>query len=1275
MNQLRQQNSPTPTFRKYLNFLTALLLLTFFSFPSYLFAACSTTYKGFATINEVDQTGAANRFVELKILNPSVVGTSYKQWTINICNDADECTGDISYFTADDSNNPWIVAKHPLVPYRATPSSKPYIDMDNGFDIILKDASGLTIDYFSVEGYLNQQDSTCPPVFDWNWDRAGAGLNQNYNTDNLRRTPDGNGDWNSPGSGNSGGDSESTTNDTLPGGGTPPTISINNVSVIKGQPAIFTFSLGAGAVGYDVSIDYQTIDATAIAGTDYTTTSGTALISAGNTSTTVNVLTNTSSTSGQVYFYLYLSNPVNSTVTYNYITGTILANPLAEWTMDQGGWSGATNEVIDSSGNNNHGTAVNGTSAANVTPAKPGSPGTCGYSSFDGNNDYIALPGFPNLTGSFTIAGWIKPNAIDNDQRIFVDDENNSGGYAFSLGDGGDGQLRFFSRDISPVSLDSNAAITSGTWYHVAAVHDSINKTRQLFVNGVAVTTAQTYTGSWGTDTGTASIGGETKDAGSENNSNWRFDGLIDEMRVYTNALNSSALITLMNFTRPCTSLHHIEFIHDGSALTCNPEGLTIKACADNAVPCAPYTSEVTVGLLPTGWVGGDSVTFTSVTGSADYNLKHTVAETVTLSTSSVSPTASNALVCKTAAGAVINPCNIVFSDSGFIFSNDTDTNTILPTQLSGKNSNVGFNAKTITLQAVKKSDSDPAQCAPAFQNKTLNVDFAAECKNPTSCIADKKLTLNGSALTATTNDNAAAGSSSYDTRSVTFDANGKYSIIFNYPEAGAIELHARHNILLADGTTPSGNYMSGESSFVVRPFGLFLDVSGQRAADYVDNGTLDNSTGTNLSYAADASGSVFKKAGESFIASLTAVQWQAADDLDNDGIADSGANLSNNTTTTNFGNESTAVTPANVTASHTTTLPNAGSLTNSANSAGFTNGVGTKTLAWSEVGIMDLTATLSNYLSGGQNIVTTAPSFGRFTPDHFDTIITHGCIGGSTFTYSGQAFTATVFARNTANATTLNYRDGYAKVVTLSDANPATPALGAFSTNTITTTSFTSTTAENGSSTGVGAQPNLLYTFTNKETAPETIEIRASDTDSISSNGFTEGSTEIRSGRSRLENAYGSELVDMAVPAQVEFYNTNGFEINTADTCSTISVGLTDIGGAADPIVVGDGSAVGQTCVWDDDAESGANNCSGATPGPVASQFEEPPVTGIFNLNLKAPGADKTGDIGLTLTSPSWLQYDWDGNGTHDNNPTGSASFGLYRGDDRVIYWREVFQ
>jgi len=42
-----------------------------------------------------------------------------------------------------------------------------------------------------------------------------------------------------------------------------------------------------------------------------------------------------------------------------------------------------------------------------------------------------------------------------------------------------------------------------------------------------------------------------------------------------------------------------------------------------------------------------------------------------------------------------------------------------------------------------------------------------------------------------------------------------------------------------------------------------------------------------------------------------------------------------------------------------------------------------------------------------------------------------------------------------------------------------------------------------------------------------------------------------------------------------------------------------------------------------------------------------------------------------------SWLSYDWDQNGNYNDVrlPDANFSFGSYRGNDRIIYWREKFQ
>ncbi len=229
---------------------------------------------------------------------------------------------------------------------------------------------------------------------------------------------------------------------------------------------------------------------------------------------------------------------------------------LANYRMDEAAWAAAAGQVQDSSGRAYHAAAVNGATTAGATAAIPGSPGTCNYGAFDGVNDYVALPNaFPNRTTDFTLTAWIRTtNNAKAGQRIFIDDQRNTGGYGFSLGDGGVGRLRYYARSTSPVILDTSNVIQNNTWYFVAAVTNMIAKTKSVYVYNQAGTqlalVTQTYTGTWGSDTGAASIGGENN-ASSESFA--RFSGNLDEVSVFSGALSASRLVAVMNQTRPCT--------------------------------------------------------------------------------------------------------------------------------------------------------------------------------------------------------------------------------------------------------------------------------------------------------------------------------------------------------------------------------------------------------------------------------------------------------------------------------------------------------------------------------------------------------------------------------------------------------------------------------------------------------------------------------------------------------------------------------------------------
>ena len=55
----------------------------------------------------------------------------------------------------------------------------------------------------------------------------------------------------------------------------------------------------------------------------------------------------------------------------------------------------------------------------------------------------------------------------------------------------------------------------------------------------------------------------------------------------------------------------------------------------------------------------------------------------------------------------------------------------------------------------------------------------------------------------------------------------------------------------------------------------------------------------------------------------------------------------------------------------------------------------------------------------------------------------------------------------------------------------------------------------------------------------------------------------------------------------------------------------------------------------------------------------------GVGDITLSAPGQNNYGSVDVDFSSNSFLH--------NDNSSSGKATFGLYRGRDRVIMWEEV--
>jgi MSHA biogenesis protein MshQ len=365
------------------------------------------------------------------------------------------------------------------------------------------------------------------------------------------------------------------------------------------------------------------------------------------------------------------------------------------------------------------------------------------------------------------------------------------------------------------------------------------------------------------------------------------------------------------------------------------------------------------------------------------------------------------------------------------------------------------------------------------------------------------------------------------------------------------------------------------------------------------------------------------------------------------------------NNATPNFGKETATETAALNFVKYQPTGAGAVNGSFSGTLGAFSGGAATgSNLNWSEVGTIDLNATLTsgNYLGSGLTAIGSTGStgtVGRFIPDHFDTVVTQGCSAGG-FTYSAQPFTMQITARNFSGGKTLNY-DGsfnttpnFAKSTTLSDANAV--AGGSLAPSSIFPTSYTAAVAT--------ASP--AFNFASAKTAPATIKLRATDTDSVTSS-TTEGTADIRSGRLRLQNVYGSELLALPVPLEAQYWNGLSYIRNQSDSCTVVPVSSITMGNYRINL---SGSPACET-------QLGYSSGTGTFINGV-SKF----------LRLTKPGVGNNGSVDLTLNlnsasgnscnaaSPSAATaagISWFG-----TNPVSRATFGIYK--TPIIYFRENF-
>ena len=590
----------------------------------------------------------------------------------------------------------------------------------------------------------------------------------------------------------------------------------------------------------------------------------------------------------------------------------------------------------------------------------------------------------------------------------------------------------------------------------------------------------------------------------------------------------------------------------------------------------------------------------------------------------------------------------------------------ILFPKLRGKPSNSGYNARELRVRTLR-TDSGTGACVAAVADKILPA-FIQYSPETGAGLADNQIHAYGNSSVTLTQENTP------DSFELQFDTDGTAPVNIVSADCGSYTLQINLDIPVVDDdgnetgsvvpATDSSNY------FIVRPLAVFAD-------------------GTDNPKAQNAAGSAYKKAGEAFNLNFKMLAWAEGRDENNDGTWDSAPSA----TLEDPGSGYTRTPSWDLGQPQVNMIwPNPSDNLNYAANIIFPHGATTTNNAvnFDEVGIIQFNNTVLEFM--GEQVALNSPCIGRFIPDHFALTqgtltnrVDSGCSPTSTFTYLDEAleFNFSLEAMKSSNEVTQNYIGDFAKFS--GDDGETPPAGEVYSIDAVHDPTGTPTALssridikgfERSSGWSAGKADFSVRLSITRDTVPDGpfvdtrygifvhdadgVEFLAGDLDlDTSGDGSADriqaaAATILRYGRIRLDNAHGSELQELPMPLLAEYWNGNTFILNDLDSCTLVT--------EADMLL---GNAAGDNVIGDTPIE--VNN-SMSTSASIGNQ---PLIFGDGNLLFSAPGEDGNGWIDVDLNVPDYLKFDWNGEG--DENPAARATFGIFKGNEHIIYLRET--
>lgn len=690
--------------------------------------------------------------------------------------------------------------------------------------------------------------------------------------------------------------------------------------------------------------------------------------------------------------------------------------------------------------------------------------------------------------------------------------------------------------------------------------------------------------------------------------------------------------------------IHHFEFDYAGTGSICQASEVTLRACMNDSCsktyPASVLSSNpgasiepVTVSLLPQSsslvkWEEGDSATF-SDSISLKLQAYQSGSAKLGIASSSVPQFGFEGAKCRIAGGPLSEQnCNILFNSAALGVN--------IPDKVAGK----PFFTDGTPLYGIENRPYLEFCSAPSQQDgvgQHRNVILSVERVEPEKNAVQVETYVSFLKEDGKFSEEVAIDNKeSMEIDDVYFDSEGKAYFNLRYPEAGKVALKAK-----IKGEKDS----LGQNSFVSFPAYLQLTVDG------------------GLCGASDSCDKSFVAAGEPFTMKVTAYQFG--------------------------GNKKPAQNyqQSGLTVSHKVTYPAAdaavsGTLGKTAyDHLNLTNGTGSFEQTISEVGAFEFTITPpETYLGSKSFEITPAKEvIGRFYPKYFRIDEVKGnqwaYPNGQSFTYMEQAFGAKEFyveALNTDKGALTNYAffsSGLQAKFGLKDTS-------SYQSRFILNKTYTGTWVNNGAAyvtsrslgkftgsttdglellKGSGSSyPDGPLNF-NENAKDTAISIKPADDnkDPVSidgSEGLLPTQPDIRFGRIDLDDVGGNQGSTLRVPLRAEYWNGSRFIANPNDS-------QTDVKGVT----------AAETHIWPTGAGATPKAVTLGVGGEVASGSSR-----SVTATQAEPYRQQTRvwlDLDDSKNGLPWLKYNWDNDKAGEENPSSVVTFGIHRGNDRVIY------